>query len=98
MKEGVDQLSALLESVMLLGQLAQDIAVVKADIKQVMAPLTGLLASRLLHRAVSYELRQYEANNRGVIRYQAALIKTRAVRESASKRSVISFAAKMPVQ
>ena len=34
-KEGVDQLSALLESVMLLGQLAQDIAVVKADIKQV---------------------------------------------------------------
>ena len=35
-KEGVDQLSALLESVMLLGQLAQDIAVVKADIKQVL--------------------------------------------------------------
>ena len=35
-KEGVDQLTALLESVMLLGQLAQDIAVVKGDIKQVM--------------------------------------------------------------
>ena len=31
----MDQLTALLESVMLLGQLAQDIALVKGDIRQV---------------------------------------------------------------
>ncbi len=34
-QEGMDQLTALLESVMLLGQLAQDIALVKGDIRQV---------------------------------------------------------------
>ncbi len=38
----MDQLTALLESVMLLGQLAQDIALVKGDIRQV-APSTSSL-------------------------------------------------------